>query len=80
MPGHSYGRGSASTVASRPPECPAKSASTRWVGATATVSDGSPSAVAARRATHANDHQRGLPTHRHGTLPPDLQMVPPVAP
>ncbi len=40
MPGHPYGGGSASTVASRPPECPAKVASTRWVGATATVSDG----------------------------------------
>src|SRR5258707_6105379 len=54
--------------------------STRWVGAAATVSDGSPAAVAARRATHANDHQRGLQIHRHGTLPSDPQIVQPVTP
>ena len=28
--------------------------------------------------THANDHQRGLPIHRHGTLPSDPQIVQPV--
>lgn len=35
---------------------------------------------AARRATHANDHQRGLPIHRPGTLPSDPQIVQPVTP
>jgi hypothetical protein len=62
------------------PGAPRTVSSTRWVGATATVSDGSPSAVAARRATHANDHQRVLPIHRHGTLPSGPQMVQPVTP
>jgi hypothetical protein len=56
--------GSAGAVASRPPEGPAKAASTRWVGATTTVSDSSPSAVAARRVTLQAITGRGLPIHR----------------
>ena len=35
---------------------------------------------AARRATHANDHQGGLPIHRPGTLPSDPQIVQSVTP
>jgi len=31
-------------------------------------------------ATHANDHQRGLPIHSHETLPSDPQIVQPATP
>ena len=70
--------GSASTVAGRPPRFPPRMSSAGWLGAAATVSDRSRQRPTAWRSTQTDDHQRVLPIHPHGTLPPDPRIVEPV--
>jgi len=63
------------------PSAPRKVPSTRWAGATATVSDGSPSAVGcAEGDPRKRSPTRARRSHRHGTLPSEPQIVQPVTP
>src|SRR5690348_13103508 len=78
MPGRSRDRGSASTVAGRPPGlrqgCHQRD-SWAWRLPSVIVRVNS---RAAWGSTQADDHQRVLPIHPHGTLQPDPQIVEPV--
>src|SRR6516165_8104969 len=70
--------GSASMVEGRPPRFPPRMSLAGWLGAAATVSDRSRQRPTAWRSTQTDDHQRVLPIHPHGTLPPDPRIVEPV--